>query len=451
MLAMGSCVSTDSIDTSTDLTLSLDIFGANIPGSALAESDSVGIYFGDDYKNVEYKLSGDGVLTPVDQAIVLDTSAPQMLAAYYPYDANRTSSEYAVDITDQESIETMYWTSATSSSSKYDLKFSSLYSKLNIVASNLNSRTDMTCTLVGATAVGSFDLATGEVSTTSEDGAVFSLENVSNVAELTLNVVPCADLLNVGLKFESSSDSYSYTYYPFVKSSEWVSGDVYSYNLTLPTTNIEVTGVTLSEKTLTIKETFPDILVATLTPTNATNTSIIWSTSDNNIAHIENGVVTGVNSGVATITATSVDGKYSDTCVVTVDKYEPTIATKVDLNYGTAKTFELGRRVTFTATLTPEETTDKRVEYDSSNTDVAIIDDDGVMSVLSEGKTVITVTSISDRSVTNSCEVTVSGGEVLKIGDYIYSTGDYLYSSTYTSSNVMLGIVYKVNDDKKSG
>ena len=64
------------------------------------------------------------------------------------------------------------------------------------------------------------------------------------------------------------------------------------------------------EKTATIK--------ATVLPGNATNKRVTWTTSDESIATVANGVVTPVAVGEATITATTVDGGFTATCVVSV-------------------------------------------------------------------------------------------------------------------------------------
>lgn len=83
---------------------------------------------------------------------------------------------------------------------------------------------------------------------------------------------------------------------------------------------INVTDITLDKTTITnlnVGET--STITATVIPTNATNKSIVWSSSDNNIATVDNGVVTGVNDGSCTITCASVENNtIKTTCSVTV-------------------------------------------------------------------------------------------------------------------------------------
>ncbi len=80
-----------------------------------------------------------------------------------------------------------------------------------------------------------------------------------------------------------------------------------------------VTGVTLDKETLTIDAGSTGTLVATVSPDDARDASVSWSTSDSNIATVADGVVTGVAEGTATITATTTDGSFTANCEVTVN------------------------------------------------------------------------------------------------------------------------------------
>ena len=95
----------------------------------------------------------------------------------------------------------------------------------------------------------------------------------------------------------------------------------------IPTDGViyKVTGVSLSSNTLTLDVGESEALTATITPSNATDKSVTWESSDTNVAIVENGTVTAVGVGSTTITATAADGsgKYA-TCTVTVSKDTPT-------------------------------------------------------------------------------------------------------------------------------
>ncbi len=79
------------------------------------------------------------------------------------------------------------------------------------------------------------------------------------------------------------------------------------------------TGVELDKESITIKVGESDTLVATVLPSTAANKKVTWTSSDDTIVTVVDGVVTGVKAGTATITVTSVSGKFTDTCAVTVE------------------------------------------------------------------------------------------------------------------------------------
>jgi hypothetical protein len=84
------------------------------------------------------------------------------------------------------------------------------------------------------------------------------------------------------------------------------------------TINVPVTGITLDKATASLAEGDQLTLTATVSPDNATDNVVTWSSSATNIATVENGVVTAVAQGTATITAKC--GGKEATCVVTVTK-----------------------------------------------------------------------------------------------------------------------------------
>lgn len=82
---------------------------------------------------------------------------------------------------------------------------------------------------------------------------------------------------------------------------------------------VHVTGITLSPSSITLLEGETAVLVPTVTPDNAENKNVTWSSSDNAIASVENGTVTGISAGHAVITARTEDGGKTATCSVTVE------------------------------------------------------------------------------------------------------------------------------------
>lgn len=82
---------------------------------------------------------------------------------------------------------------------------------------------------------------------------------------------------------------------------------------------IPVTGISLNANSLNVNKGESVTLNATLTPSNTTEKAIVWSSSDQNIARVVDGVVTGVNEGTCTIYASA--GNVKAECVINV-KYD---------------------------------------------------------------------------------------------------------------------------------
>lgn len=86
-----------------------------------------------------------------------------------------------------------------------------------------------------------------------------------------------------------------------------------------PATNIAVTGITVSPAMASIAATANVQLTATVSPTNASNKTVIWSTSNSSVATVNSsGLATGVAAGTATITATTQDGGFKASASITV-------------------------------------------------------------------------------------------------------------------------------------
>lgn len=162
-------------------------------------------------------------------------------------------------------------------------------------------------------------------------------------------------------------------------------------------------NITLDKTQLsfTVGESFT--LTATVTPDNATDKTVTWTTSDANIATVdENGNVTAVGAGTATITATTVNGLTAE-CTVTVKN--PIIDVDgITLDRDTAEV-TVGESFTLTATVTPDNATDKTVTWTTSNPNVATVDKNGNVTAVGAGTAVITVTT--KNGLTATCTVTV--------------------------------------------
>ena len=81
--------------------------------------------------------------------------------------------------------------------------------------------------------------------------------------------------------------------------------------------NYKVTDVSLDKTSLDLEVGDSATLTATVQPSNADNQNVTWSSSDEAVATVANGVVTAVGAGTATITVTTEDGDFTAICAVT--------------------------------------------------------------------------------------------------------------------------------------
>ncbi|MBR4455918.1 MAG: Ig-like domain-containing protein [Solobacterium sp.] len=167
------------------------------------------------------------------------------------------------------------------------------------------------------------------------------------------------------------------------------------------TVSVPVTGVSLDKTELTMVKDSNETLTATILPEDATNKEVIWSTSDSSVATVADGVVTAVGGGTAIISAKTSDGNYEAQCEVTVN----VPVSGVSLNKETL-TLDAGASETLTATVLPENATNKNVTWSSSDTGVATVDSAGKVTAVAAGTANITVTTVNGEK-TAACAVTV--------------------------------------------
>ena len=177
------------------------------------------------------------------------------------------------------------------------------------------------------------------------------------------------------------------------------------------TAAIPVTGVSLkSSTTLLLGGT--ETLVATVSPNNATNKNVTWSSADGTKVSVdENGVITGValtGGSPVNITVTTEDGSFEATCAVTVN---PIPVSSVGLDK-TSATLVVGNTLTLEASVLPDNATDKSVTWESDATDVATVDEDGKVTAVAEGTATITVKSVADPTKKAECTITVTDGSI---------------------------------------
>ena len=167
------------------------------------------------------------------------------------------------------------------------------------------------------------------------------------------------------------------------------------------TVTTPVQSVSLDRTTVSLEEGQTTTLTATISPNDADEQTITWTTSNAGAATVTNGVVTAVAEGTAVIKA-SVGGKEAS-CTVTVKKSVVAV-TSVTLNKTTLPLTK-GQSEKLTATVAPDNATDKTVTWSSSDATIASVDQTGKVTAVKSGKATITAAA-GEKSAT--CEVTVT-------------------------------------------
>lgn len=174
------------------------------------------------------------------------------------------------------------------------------------------------------------------------------------------------------------------------------------------------TEIVLSQNTASMEAESTLQLTATVLPEDSTDKTVIWSSSNPEIANVnQDGLVTAFSAGEVTITAKSqAVENVSANCVITVT---PKVieAQSVSLDI-TEATLTVGEILILTATVEPKDATDKTVTWTSSAPEVAAVEN-GVVTALSFGTAVITATTANGLKAT--CVI-----EVKKEPEIIYAT-----------------------------
>ena len=171
---------------------------------------------------------------------------------------------------------------------------------------------------------------------------------------------------------------------------------------------ISVTGVSVTDKEISLEEGKEQTLTATVSPSNATNKAVTWGTLDPSIATVDqNGKVTAVAEGSTVITVTTADGAYNTYVLVKVTA-KPSTIVEVEGVTLDAKTLNLteGENKTLTATVLPANATNKKVTWESIDTSVATVDQNGKVTGVKAGSTTVVVYT-EDGNQQAYCTVTV--------------------------------------------
>lgn len=181
---------------------------------------------------------------------------------------------------------------------------------------------------------------------------------------------------------------------------------------------VAVSSITIDgEQTLTLKVNEAATLVATVLPDNATDKTIEWTSSDNDVVEVARGRLLAHKAGDAVITATAKDGQGAK-ATVTVK----VIVEAESVEVSGEKHVAINGTVTLAATVAPENATDKTVTWTTDNDKIATVDKNGVLTGVAEGKVVVTATTANGKTANISVYVTkvaIDGTQ-----DEVYNTVD---------------------------
>lgn len=173
---------------------------------------------------------------------------------------------------------------------------------------------------------------------------------------------------------------------------------------------IPPTGITLNqEEALLAKANETLQLEAVVTPEDADNKNVIWESSNQGVAVVnQEGVVSAKANGTSVITATVEGTDLKATCLVTVEIPAPVIpVSKVELDKTAVTLTKAGERVQIKAVVSPQNATDKTVSFRSADSRVATVDASGMISAVGNGKVDI-IAATRDGNKTAVCKVNVA-------------------------------------------
>ncbi len=183
------------------------------------------------------------------------------------------------------------------------------------------------------------------------------------------------------------------------------------FPITAYAADVSATGVRLNHSSVILKrgETFQ--LVATVYPGNATNKTVYWASSNNEILEIRpiDGAtvnVVSLKAGTASITVTTADKGWVATCIVEV--YVP--VTKVYLN-SVDLTLEPGQVFQFMGTIVPNDATEQRLVWESSDDAVVFVDQTGMATAKKAGSARVVVRSAESENIYSFITVTVAAAQ----------------------------------------
>lgn len=178
-------------------------------------------------------------------------------------------------------------------------------------------------------------------------------------------------------------------------------GHVATCKVTVEAISKKVTSVTLNKKELNLTAGTEETLTATIKPDYAENKKVIWTSSNEKVATVENGIVKALSPGVTEIKVVSEDENKEAICKVTV-----TAPPVKEIKFSKEKqTIYIDNEITLKPVLTPENSVLEKEIWTSSDENIATVEN-GIVKAKNIGETTITV-STGDDKITASTTIIV--------------------------------------------
>lgn len=210
------------------------------------------------------------------------------------------------------------------------------------------------------------------------------------------------------LAISTTSVTGSYTYNGVTKT-------VTFRNFTVIENQVHVTEISLEKAVYTLNVGDIDQLIATVSPSNATNKNIIYTSEHEDIVSIdETGEMTALKEGTTKVYATSEDGNFSKYATVTVEKEEAILVDKI--NAPEEITLKVGDAKQIEYTVLPENAANTDVTFTSSNLSVVTVNNSGLLNAVGEGEALVGIYS-DDGNASKLISIKVTKNEEHKDDD----------------------------------
>jgi uncharacterized protein YjdB len=191
---------------------------------------------------------------------------------------------------------------------------------------------------------------------------------------------------------------YLYQYFKSGVQGEWYVDDLKLADY------VPVSGLSTSLDVLELAETTSSAITATTLPADASDQRFVWQVDDPTVATVTYGLISAVKEGNTTVTVSTYGGAFAKTIPITV--FKPVLLTNFTLP--TQASLVEGKTFPLQVAFQPDNATNKKLIWQSSDPSVATVDTNGIVTGLGEGHATITATSELNNTLTGHTAITVT-------------------------------------------